>query len=831
MDGRFAIWNIRPIRRERARTTELSNRMCTVLMKWLPFADRQFKVWPARPNCGHFFGGAYWYGFETAFTASVCALLASFGDYDASVTGIAREEVRRKAVMAIRYLGFTHDTGPDDCVRDEGTIPLCSGTKWGGRGAKFFPASQTGRTVFFMALSAWMLWDELDDETRRMAQQVVESYCDRWSEEEPRNGAYNDTQCEENAWTASGIAAGVALFPDHPRHGTWTEALQRWALNSVTTAQDKVRVKAIRTVTFHPDYTAENHGFLHPSYLCAPINFRGYHALLSLMAGTDILDGALYNNVPVYERAVKRWSQFDGLIVPLQGQDWWYNRHHERLLTHALMNVLHRDADAARLERNALGTIERLQDSNSQGCLLGEDGEKYRVTNVTTAKDMEHTSAQELVLACLLHLFGGGGVSPVKQEAMLARLAGVYEYPNGGCVVHRTDRTFSAFSWRNRVMALTLPAKGIWTVTPLVSSYTGRVKWRSADGMAAASGGASGGGSGAADDEPYVLAASAQRIITYEDGFGAAAVMARGDGRLLQHVAFISLPDGRSVYMERFQVKEPADAEALYTGLIGIRNENYAAMPELAPGVRTVYACGREERFYGSFGGADREHRFGPAAYVNVDDEIGYVLLGSRGVTYVNRREYRKWIVIEDMLILNAHEPEYRLEPGWLPPFVVLTLPNAGREATEQAAGHTHRLACGDECVIAVETDGYLAFANLRSERRTVTAERSAAGRRLQLFPGRTLIDRGSLSWRGVLEAGRAGYAAAAWRIEIESEPDWSSASVDVSVLADAIVISNRGAGDVALLLHRADGRDGAPHRCIVAPGQTVVHETFGEAR
>jgi hypothetical protein len=73
MDGRFAIWNIRPIRRERARTTELSNRMCTVLMKWLPFADRQFKVWPARPNCGHFFGGAYWYGFETAFTASVCA--------------------------------------------------------------------------------------------------------------------------------------------------------------------------------------------------------------------------------------------------------------------------------------------------------------------------------------------------------------------------------------------------------------------------------------------------------------------------------------------------------------------------------------------------------------------------------------------------------------------------------------------------------------------------------------------------------------------------------------------------------------------------------------
>ncbi len=37
------------------------------ICRWLPIADATWQEWAERPNCGHFYGGAYWYGIETAY--------------------------------------------------------------------------------------------------------------------------------------------------------------------------------------------------------------------------------------------------------------------------------------------------------------------------------------------------------------------------------------------------------------------------------------------------------------------------------------------------------------------------------------------------------------------------------------------------------------------------------------------------------------------------------------------------------------------------------------------------------------------------------------------
>jgi hypothetical protein len=52
------------------------------LLKWVRYADSQFAEWTERPNCGHFFGGAYWYGIETAYSAAVFAAVGTMGQFD-----------------------------------------------------------------------------------------------------------------------------------------------------------------------------------------------------------------------------------------------------------------------------------------------------------------------------------------------------------------------------------------------------------------------------------------------------------------------------------------------------------------------------------------------------------------------------------------------------------------------------------------------------------------------------------------------------------------------------------------------------------------------------
>ena len=42
--------------------TPLSRRYKRILENWVPIGLDYFEDWPERPNCGHFFGGAHWYG-------------------------------------------------------------------------------------------------------------------------------------------------------------------------------------------------------------------------------------------------------------------------------------------------------------------------------------------------------------------------------------------------------------------------------------------------------------------------------------------------------------------------------------------------------------------------------------------------------------------------------------------------------------------------------------------------------------------------------------------------------------------------------------------------
>ena len=282
------------------RETAMSRRYLRLLEAWLPVAMRYFNDWPDRPNCGHFFGGVYWYGLETAMPIVAVAAAGTSEEFDEKHAGLSRDALRRTALKGLRYLCFTHDTGPADCLRPRESWgrPQPAGTKWGERGAGFFPESQCGVTIAFMAMTAAMIRDLLGREEHAMLSAIAVDYLQRFAEMDPRSGVYADTQTEENAWTGMGLAASLVLAPRHPKAPQWWDNAKRWLFCATTRPDDMqdarpfadgktVRELCSMTFTTLPDGTAENHGFVHPGYMASPISMTGETICLMRLFGQE----------------------------------------------------------------------------------------------------------------------------------------------------------------------------------------------------------------------------------------------------------------------------------------------------------------------------------------------------------------------------------------------------------------------------------------------------------------------------------------------------------------------------------------------------------------
>ncbi len=175
-----------------ARETALSRRYLAVVLDWIPVGIRYFADWPVRPDCGHFLGGCHWYGIESVSGALAFAAAASSPEFDPERAGASRDDIAAMALKALRYLCFTHDTGPADCVRPAAGLgrPENFGTKWGERGLGFFRESQCGGTIANMAITAQLLGDRVDAGTWSMLEAIHLDYAGRFAAMAPKNGVY-----------------------------------------------------------------------------------------------------------------------------------------------------------------------------------------------------------------------------------------------------------------------------------------------------------------------------------------------------------------------------------------------------------------------------------------------------------------------------------------------------------------------------------------------------------------------------------------------------------------------------------------------------------------
>ncbi|MYD60306.1 MAG: hypothetical protein F4W91_04645 [Gemmatimonadetes bacterium] len=738
---------------------EMSRRYLRMIEQWIPTGIAYFADWPDRPNCGHFFGGCHWYGIETISCAETFAYASTSPEYDEASTGVSRDTLREMAIKGVRYLCFTHDSGPEDCVRPSeglGRTENC-GTKWGERGKGFFRESQCGSTVAGLARICLLLREWIDRETYMMVARVHEDYAARFGDMAPKSGVYTDTQMEENAWTSHGLTSCFLFLSEHADAATWEATARRWMFSTCAAPQDAkdlglVGRETARTLTGKiftalPDYLAENHGMVHPSYTASGLSPLMSVGCLYQLWGRELPPELFWNKRRVYEN-LKALTDGGGYAQAVQGMDWHYLNIFATIAAHAIAAVYFDDADAAALERLGLEHAERRQRGN--GGRMYDQALAQRAHDQQDPMIMREVSISGAAGLYLLHRLLGPGPSPAPTAEMESRLSGVCHFPHGGFVHHRHPHGQTSFAWRNSIMALPLTREGIYTIAPCSDTWLGTP---------------------IVQNRPDSHRLKTVRIAEYDDSFAAALVIDRCQESLRQHVLFASLPDGRILSFEKFTAREELVLEELNQGFLRITNEHFSHLAPNCRGERVLYRPDGETRYAGWHGESESDDiidNLSQPPYLNIDNRLGIHFTGNGDTIYHNRHYFNPYRAIADDLTLSRLSGEKPLRAG----------EEAGRLTAllipEQTAADTpdtpFEILTASEDGVGLIAQGYLAAANFGTSQQicTFTANRTE---QLPIFPGTILETHGNRArYRIPISGESACLLRATQRLNIEGD-------------------------------------------------------------
>ncbi|MDD5598901.1 MAG: hypothetical protein PHV82_13215 [Victivallaceae bacterium] len=649
----------------------MSRRYLKLMQRWVPFGMKYFREWPDKPDCGHFFGGVYWYGLETAMPLHVLACVASSSEYDPKITGFPREYLIQAAVKALRYLCFTHDTGPADCIRPESGMGYerLHKTKWGEKGKGFFPEGQCGKTLAGITVSALLLQEYLDKETISMIKEICKDYLNRFGAIPPApnesviwanlflkrlgaippcSGVYYDTQTEENSWAALGMTSALLFLDMHKQVKNWDEVSKRWMLCASTVPDDmfnhlrfdrdeQVCGLCGQIITTLPDFMAENHGIVHTVYTSLAIILSGMTSAIYQLFGLEPPPHLRWHRKEIYS-SLKYLTGAYGFVQPPQGMDWPYLFFGSSSSLHGYAGIYLGDDDAMFLERSVLSVEEKIL-NNNQGTLHSPDATKYCHDIQDPMIMRELRIGQFYPWIYLAHRLNMKKEYPEAEAlAVLPYSApGVKNFPHSGFIIHRHEKGQTSFSWRNQIMALPWTKNGMLTVAPSMETLLARVKVREY-----------------AESRKLIQL----QVNEHDDGFAAVMEHNWHQDSIRQAVFLVSLPNGKMVSLEKLTALKDCTVEELSQGYLQIMNEKVNGLPA-CKGFRTLYHTQGKEVFKSFIRGDAGEDVFRELEnppWLNLDDEIGIVFSGAADVVYHNKHYFSPYRAVADNLFLNRNK-------------------------------------------------------------------------------------------------------------------------------------------------------------------------------
>jgi len=541
----------------------------------------------------------------------VCETLLKFSD---ALSATEREQYQHKATAAIRYATATHLTGTQKCV---------DGKQWGNNWQSAMWADTLG-------FGAWLVWDELDADSRKGVERVLASESDRFLAGKPPGGRWLDTKAEENGWNLICISLTANMFPTHPHAAVWNAKAIEYMINTLSTPQDRDDATPVdgRPVkswfsaeNLHPDFTLENHNFFHPAYVACSSYFLTQSAMHYTYAKRPVPQAATHH-------LMDTWRMLQTIILPCaesaypQGMDW--ELHSVPFINLiASLGTWQRDPLAARMEQLTLQYMRACQNM-CNGDLAGP-GSRLGFTRHAIV-------AEQAAYGYLAHKLFGSPVKGLDLQEADSQVCGVRPHEFIGLITHRTADKFFSVSWKNKIMAMLTPiGKGHegdpYFTVPIVNGFIGSFQLN-----------------GVHDSKVKVLEHSWKETT---NGFESTATLQTGNS-LKQTVKITSLGDKAVLYQDQVSALSDVSVSKELGVPLGIEND------QISGGTRTIYYDNGKTNF-------DWQNPKPTTAisgsWANVDGRLGVIVVEGSGISYTQARSYSGGISVYTD-ILNASYSE-----------------------------------------------------------------------------------------------------------------------------------------------------------------------------
>ncbi len=453
--GSFAIQLVPS--QERADRQPNAERIATYLPSLVRYAGHVDSLWHEQAHGGYWGDGRSAGNGGIRGTSNITLLLAFLVHAEdrgwlseAQREDLAARDLDRKGRLARvaaswRFLAESHVTGGGACA---------DGKPWGH-------SWQSSLWMGASGLAAWLVREDLDPEVWADITRVVVDEADHRSAQPPGDGKPGNTAAEENAWDTFAPAIALALFPEHDHALAWLQGAQRMAANTLSVAADRDsaaslgdgRVRDVVTTTnLYDDFTLQNHGFFHPSYLGGSVAMLGESLLMVELGDRRHGSGFAKSYRPyALHHVADAWQVLRRILMPdgdyafPAGSDWTIHlacRH----TIHAFVAGVLRDPVASLAERRVFHASALRTAASPPGRLLG-------ATNLEWW--WEPILVKRMVLA-VLHLDTWGEFPDPADDPALRGDASWWSEPSGVLVVRR-PAWFASVSTEGRATGLFHP--------------------------------------------------------------------------------------------------------------------------------------------------------------------------------------------------------------------------------------------------------------------------------------------------------------------------------------------------------------------------------------
>ncbi len=365
---------------------------------------------------------------------------------------LTREQMLERCIKSLRWCcltsAYVEDPYPFHPVKD--AHGFYEGKQW--RRKLGYRADEVG----WLTVAAARLWDKLDDETKKLVEQVMIGGAQpEWLVRSWRGGGQGGNHDVVKQDLSSTIGAAY-LFPKRDDHDKYMDIIRGNGINLVATLHDqacktKVEGKSVadwsaesvelyrkqskrpdwrQVWNLYPDYSSDHHGWCQVWYGCDLI-FEGrmYIEMLSHVYDKPVPEMYTYagNGFDGVLDWVKTTCLPEGEPASIHGMEYdaYYG---SGLLAYCYGSVIRKDPVAAALEERAAK-------------LLTKHAHAVRLY------DYHRNTYAKAATCYLLHKIHGGRAKPLSQDKAWEALAGNWHYRWQQALVHRSRNKWASWTW------------------------------------------------------------------------------------------------------------------------------------------------------------------------------------------------------------------------------------------------------------------------------------------------------------------------------------------------------------------------------------------------